>query len=67
MKLRAYHNPKNIDESLVPNGFRFRYADEMRTKTTNRNLKFWSSRGEWQQARLHGIDPLATYIVPVNA
>jgi len=28
-KLRAYHNPEKIDESLVPDGWRFRYADEM--------------------------------------
>ncbi len=65
--LRPYHNPKGVDESLVPKGFRFRYADEMRTKTTNRKLKYWSRHGEWAQAWLQGVDPLATYIVPVNA
>ena len=30
MKLRAYHNPENVDESKVPDGWRFRYADEIR-------------------------------------
>lgn len=28
-RLRPYHNPENVDESLVPEGWRFRYADEV--------------------------------------
>jgi hypothetical protein len=27
-RLRAYHNPKNADEALVPPGWRMLYADE---------------------------------------
>jgi hypothetical protein len=27
-RLRAYHNPRNADESLVPAGWRMLYADE---------------------------------------
>lgn len=33
MKLRPYHNPKNVDESKVPSEWRFRYADEKPTPT----------------------------------
>jgi hypothetical protein len=29
MKLRPYHNPEQVDESRVPAGWRFCYADEM--------------------------------------
>jgi hypothetical protein len=31
MKLRPYHNPEGVDESKVPDGWRFRYADEYPT------------------------------------
>jgi hypothetical protein len=34
MKLRPYHNPENIDESKVPPGWRFRYADELINEPT---------------------------------
>jgi hypothetical protein len=28
-RLRPYHNPENVDESRVPEGWRFLYADEL--------------------------------------
>jgi hypothetical protein len=65
MKLRKYHNPKKIDESKVPTGWRFRYADEMSTKA--QRCRYWGANAQrWQKARLNGLDPMATYIVPVN-
>jgi hypothetical protein len=63
-KLRAYHNPKSIDESKVPDGWRFRYADEMFTRALK--CRFWSTVDKhWKKAKLDGLDKLATYIVPV--
>lgn len=63
-KLRAYHNPRNIDESLVPDGWRFRYADEIKRPVTI--CKFWSRAcNGWEWSNLKGRDQLATYIVPV--
>ena len=29
MKLRPYHNPENLDESVVPAGWRILYQDEV--------------------------------------
>lgn len=29
MSLRPYHNPENLDESLVPSGYRLLYAGEL--------------------------------------
>jgi hypothetical protein len=32
--MRPYHNPENVDESKVPDGWRFRYVDEIITEPT---------------------------------
>lgn len=72
MKLRAYHNPENVDASRVPDGWRFLYADEAGRKQ-NKPCRVWlpawtltplcfSPQEHW------GGDWLEmTYIVPVNA
>ena len=66
MKLKPYHNPKNVDESKVPKGWRFRYANEMGARVPK--SKFWSKYSEkWQKSACFGTDPMATYIVPVKA
>lgn len=60
-RLRPYHNPEGIDESKVPPGWRFRYADEMMTPTEAAMFKLsvgWRASG-------HGICASYTYIVPV--
>jgi hypothetical protein len=63
-KLRAYHNPQKIDESLVPDGWRFRYADEMRVPVTR--CQYWSCNLScWNGSRMNGLLQFFTYIVPV--
>jgi hypothetical protein len=63
-KLRKYHNPENIDESLVPDGWRFRYADEMPHKAQTRckasSHYIWTRLSNWQGTCFGN-----TYIVPV--
>jgi hypothetical protein len=62
--LRPYHNPENIDESLVPEGWRFRYADEIKAKP---RLSALYLCGEWlPSCKYTGTCPTFTYIVPVN-
>jgi hypothetical protein len=61
-RLKSYHNPENVDESRVPAGWRFRYADEMTTKV--RIVKFGGMHG-WYQSCEYGRNPCVTYIVPV--
>lgn len=67
MSLRPYHNPENVDESRVPDGFRFLYADEFGCENP-RWLRAW-----WPEARRfdsHWTDcvmPGITYIATVNA
>jgi hypothetical protein len=62
-RLRPYHNPECIDESKVPAGWRFRYADEIATRPEVCGIhlvcKWIFSR------RYNGTDDLITYIVPV--
>jgi len=69
MKLRPYHNPENIDESLVPDGWRFRYADEMPSFVETK-CRAWFGLGEenfsFFQYYLGNVLSI-TYIVPVNA
>lgn len=60
--LRPYHNPENIDESLVPDGWRFRYADEMPRRNSKARLYLI---GEWCFSLLEGSIMTLTYIVPV--
>lgn len=66
MKLRPYHNPDNVDESKVPQGWRFRYADEIK-KEAKGPCRMWHR--EWgtfsSQANCYGIFRRITYIVPV--
>ena len=64
MKLRPYHNPENIDESKVPDGWRFRYADEMGNRPY---ICAVFLLGEWIPAlHYNGTVPEITYIVPVK-
>lgn len=67
-RLRAYHNPRNVDESKAPAGWRFRYADEM-NRTAKDPCVIWfpwrnrfSKTGYWAGRMLSH-----TYIVPVTA
>ena len=65
MNLRPYHNPENIDESLVPDGWRFRYADEIIVKP---RLFALCLHCEWfESIRLSGAHKDITFIVPVNS
>ncbi len=61
-RLRPYHNPENVDESQVPKGWRFRYADETTTKA--KVVKFLGVH-DWYQSIQYGRNPKVTYIVPV--
>jgi hypothetical protein len=65
MKLRPYHNPKNLDESLVPAGWRLAYLGEA-TPTTKGRFLIWNRN--WSvgcyPARLL---PNLTLILPVTA
>lgn len=65
MNFRPYHNPENIDESLVPDGWRFRYADEIKVKPRLSALYLLC---EWiESIRLSGTHKDITFIVPVNS
>ena len=59
-RLRPYHNPENVDESRVPKGWRFRYADEMTAIVSN--AKFLSDGWRFSD---HGVCKDFSYIVPV--
>ncbi len=66
MKLRPYHNPENIDEALVPDGWRFRYADEM-PSFLGENCRLWMPRRKnWSRSTAEGDRLEWTYIVPVD-
>jgi hypothetical protein len=70
MKLRPYHNPENVDESTVPDGWRFRYADEAGTCAPTK-CKCWGYYGREFRAfssdsNCAGNSPTLTYIVPVS-
>lgn len=69
-RLLPYHNPENVDESRVPKGWRFLYADEA-GKRQNKPCRVWLHEGceppncfdiadHWQ-----GNCAFFTYIVPV--
>jgi hypothetical protein len=62
MKLRPYHNPENVDESRVPSGWRFRYADEMKFPHYNARFSLHWSMDSVERGR----NPSVTYIVPVT-
>lgn len=70
--LRPYHNPENVDESRVPKGWPFLYADEFSNGIIEGsprfvgvlNCNFDPLFGRIAQS----INPLGiTYIVPVDA
>ena len=67
MKLRPYHNPENVDESKVPYGWRFRYADEA-GRVTPRCRPWWPSLNSFKNPppRYFGDSLAITYIVPVT-
>ncbi len=65
-RLRPYHNPENISESKVPEGWRFRYADEMGKKEPKAHYLFLRfGEIEMSPSSSHGCWPYLTYIVPV--
>lgn len=67
-KLRPYHNPEAVDESKVPGGWRFRYADEAGTFAQS-NCRAWLGFYEalWSSGGYDGNCLDLTYIVPVNS
>ena len=66
MNLRPYHNPENVDESRVPDGWRFLYADEA-GKDQNKPCRAWSGFFFDSFSNYFGQFYDWTYIVPVNA
>ena len=67
MKLRPYHNPENVDESKVPDGWRFRYADEAGTRVNAPCRAWWTFRQRFcDNYGFIGNCPEITYIVPVT-
>jgi hypothetical protein len=68
-RLLPYHNPENVDESSVPEGWRFLYADE--PLTPKASVKLWwpdGSKGHtgWvEEYSWTSLDENYTYIVPV--
>lgn len=66
--LRPYHNPENLDESLVPDGWRFRYADEIPERARTQCTTWMPDIGKWDHYLFwHGCLEDSTYIVPVNS
>ena len=63
MKLRPYHNPENVDESKVPDGWRFKYADEIKCRQFE--SLFWTAYPDPEMLNGNGLSPNITYIVPV--
>lgn len=66
MKLRPYHNPENIDESKVPDGWRFLYHDEA-YKVQHRPCRSWLNCGHFSMDDTFNGSADLTYIVPVNS
>lgn len=65
-RLRPYHNPDNVDESKVPPGWRFRYADEM-NKTARGPCRMYSpDYGFSDETCYFGLSPNYTYTVSVD-
>ena len=70
MKLRPYHNPENVDESKVPDGWCFPYQPlSLRVKV----CRLWwpengGADGDWvDEIPFAELDEHFTYIVLVNA
>jgi len=68
-RLKPYHNPENVDESRVPKGWRFVYADELiEQKLTFSRLwrPGWSFVfPQWDCPCHRKLLLIFTYIVPV--
>ena len=70
MNLRPYHNPENVDESRVPDGWRFLYSDEAHLRPCPCMMWVpWEERfgPETDLPIYFAIEPECSYIVPVNA
>ena len=65
-KIRPYHNPENVDESKVPDGWRFKYADERIKPTLDAKCLGFMCCDVWHKTRMLGREPGITYIVPVT-
>lgn len=65
MKLRPYHNPENVDESDVPEGMRFRYADEFPLPALDAKWREFIGYS-WEPSVSRGTLQNITYIVPVT-
>ena len=73
MNLRPYHNPENVDESRVLDGWRFLYRDEA-GQAQLKPCRIWlpknchhPERFDPESTRWTGQEMQFTYIVPVNA
>lgn len=66
MKLRPYHNPENVDESKVPDGWRFRYADEMESRPERCRIASATGRHFCIGDKATGLLTQFTYIVPIT-
>jgi hypothetical protein len=67
-RLKSYHNPENVDESLVPKGWRFRYADEMGLPAAFECRRWHADgvcAGTFPATKYLGALLHRTYIVPV--
>lgn len=72
MSPKPYHNPESVDESRVPDGWRFLYAEEAgkkQGKPCRVWLPAWSTTPLCFSPQQHwyGDCHYITYIVPVNA
>ena len=70
MSPKPYHNPENVDESRVPDGWRFLYEDEAGKKKCTQS-KVWISYSFpplmlGSSDKFKHYSELLTYIVPVN-
>lgn len=70
MSLRPYHNPENVDESRVPDGWRFRYEGERPNPKTPTKVWMRPIRypADWSRSADHHyhVDEW-TFIVLINA
>lgn len=70
MNLRPYHNPESVDESRVPDGWRFLYEDETHFRPFPCMMWTpWEERfgPEIDLPSYFGIELCITYIVPVKS
>lgn len=65
MKLKPYHNPENVDESKVPDGWRFKYDDEKNIINMKAKFLGFMCCDVWHPTTCVGRQRGITYIVPV--